>query len=480
MGNKARFHFDIMDVHDEVTGSCHLVIVKFPNGETLKFIVDAGLFQGQRKEEEEGKNKKDRNYMQFPFYAEDIDFALVTHVHVDHIGRLPFLVKLGFNKAIYMTNATDMFLPLALMDCDKVLRANAKRNNISSLYDENDVEDTLKLVKTCNYDETYYIHKSIKVTFFRNGHLPGAAMILVQIAYPEYEDINILFTGDYNNKNMFFDIPELPDWVKDLRLTVVQESTYGDMDSTEVVSCFAKRVSEEITKHHTVLAPGLSLGRIQELLYVVKQMQDTGMIPKSVPVYLDGKLAIRYTNLYLKELQEEFKEEMCDFLPENLTIVDKELRKELLESKECKIILTTSGMGSYGPAQTYIPAYISNKNIMIHFTCYTPPDSTGGILKNAEEGEVVKIGGIFKKKFARVEYTTEFSSHAKADEMIAFLQQFTNLKLVLINHGETETKEIFARRVLEEVETKEVGTLGEYFFRVGSYGLIKTMTAKFL
>ena len=477
MANKTRFHFDIMDIHDEVTGSCHLVIVKFPNGENLKFIVDAGLFQGQRKEEE---NKKDRNYEKFPFEPENVDFALITHVHVDHVGRLSFLVKSGYRNPIYATNITSMFFSKALKDCVKVLRANAKRKNMGSLYNEDDVDKTLELVKPCDFDEVYYVHKNVKVTFLKNGHLLGAAMILVQISYPGYEDINILFTGDYNNKNVFFDVPELPDWVKNLRLTIVQEATYGNMNSCEIEKCFEGRGSEEIEKKHSVIVPVFALGRAQELLYTVKQMQEKGMISDDIPIYLDGKLAIMYTFMYLEELQEYIKPEMRDFLPQNLKLVDKESRKELLQSCECKIILTTSGMGSDGPAQSYIPTYISNKYAMIHFTGYTPPDTTGGILKRANKGEVVQIGGALKKKFARVEYTTEFSSHAKADEMIEFLQQFNNLKLVLINHGEINVKELFAKRVLEEVNTKDVGILGEYFFRVDSYGLVKTMNNKFL
>ena len=84
------------------------------------------------------------------------------------------------------------------------------------------------------------------------------------------------------------------------------------------------------------------------------------------------------------------------------------------------------------------------------------------------------------KKRAQVEYTTEYSAHAKADEMIAFLRQFKSLKLVLVNHGETDVKKVFAEQILDEVETKNIGLLGrEYFFRVNPYGLVKTLPSKF-
>lgn len=137
-------------------------------------------------------------------------------------------------------------------------------------------------------------------------------------------------------------------------------------------------------------------------------------------------------------------------------------------------------MGSYGPAQTYIPEYIARENVLIQFTGYTAEGTLGYNLKNAEHGKVVRVAGLIAKKMAEVEYTTEYSAHAKANELIEFLQHFKHLKLVLVNHGETKTKAIFAERLLHEVEVKKVGILDrEYFFRVNPYGLVKTLSTKF-
>ena len=171
---------------------------------------------------------------------------------------------------------------------------------------------------------------------------------------------------------------------------------------------------------------------------------------------------------------------MKDFLPENLTFVSKENRNEVLDSKDKKIIVTTSGMGSYGPAQLYIPEYIRRKGALIHFTGYTAEGTLGANLKNAEFGETVEFGGCLLVKRANVEYTNEYSAHAKSDEMIEFLKQFEDLKLVLINHGETKSKKEFSKKVLNEIDTKDVGLLGrEYFFRINPYGLVKTLSTKF-
>ena len=416
---------------------------------------------------------------QLPFNAENLDFCLATHVHVDHIGRLPYMVKNGFFNPIYTTETTCKLLPLALADSFKVLNLLAKRKNVKCLYSELDVEKTLKLLKPCDYNETVEVQENIKVTFLNNGHLVGASMILVQISYPEYEDINLLFTGDYNRKNTFFDVDPIPKWILELPLTVIQESTYGDMDSNEIHKCFKDNIKKCLNNNGTVIALVFSLGRSQEILYELKNMQIEGELDVQIPIYFDGKLAIKYTNLYIKDGL-DIKEEMRDFLPENLTFVDVESRCEILEDTNKKIIVTTSGMGSYGPAQTYIPEYITRKNALIQFTGYTAEGTMGYRLKNTQMNEMVEVGGLIAKKRADVEYTTEYSAHAKADEMIEFLKQFENLKLVLVNHGETKTKNLFAERIVEEVNPKRVGLLGrEYFFRVHSYGLLKTMSTKF-
>lgn len=470
MGNQNRFYVDIMALHPEVTGSCNLCVVKFPNGESRRFVVDCGLFQEIEYDE--------LNYI-LPFNSENIDFVLVTHNHIDHTGRLPFLVKNGFFKKIYATQSTCKLLPLALLDTHKILKDISKRQHCKCLYSEIDVCNTLDLLEQCYYNETKQVDENIKVTFLNNGHLVGAALILVQISYPGYDDINLLFTGDYNNKNMFFKVNKIPKWILELPLTVVQESTYGDMDSTQIQKCFRDNILNCLNNKGTAIVLVFSLGRAQECLYEVKNMQQKGELDINIPIYLDGNLAIKYTNLYLKD-ELNIDENMRDLLPENLTFVSNESRDQVLSSREKKIILTTAGMGSYGPAQVYIPEYIKRENALIQFTGFTAEGTLGHRLKSAKAGDIISVGGLMVKKQANVEYTTEFSAHAKADEMIDFLKQFERLKLVLVNHGETQTKDVFAKRIVDEVNPKMVGLLGrEYFFRVNPYGLVKTLSTKF-
>ena len=261
-------------------------------------------------------------------------------------------------------------------------------------------------------------------------------------------------------------------------ITIIQESTYGDMNKDQMHPCFKNNILKCIREGGTVVAPVFSLGRSQEILYELKCLQDDGILSTDIPIYFDGKLAIRYTHLYMSSLN--IREGMRDFLPENLTFVDKSERTNILENEDCKIILTTSGMGSYGSARAYISQYVSRKNALIHFTGFTAQGTLGARLKETPNGSTVEVAGIISKKQATVEYTTEYSAHAKADEMIEFLSQFENIKLVLLNHGEPDVKDMFANRIVNEVDPKAVGILGrQYFYRVNSYGLVKTLSTKF-
>ena len=476
MGAKERAYADVMSVNFKVTGSGDQVVVKFPNDTSIQFGVDFGLFQGG--EEEEKKNNN------IPFNCENMKFILVTHNHIDHIGRLPLLYKNGFNGKIYTAEDTSCFIGAALYNSHAILKKKAKREQKKELFSEFDVSKTLENIVSCEFNEKIQLTEHIKATFFINGHLLGAALILVQISYPGYKDINLLFTGDYNYKNMFFDVPKLPGWVYQIPINIVQESTYGYMNSTEVEKCLESNVLEALKENKTVLGLVFSLGRCQEVLYILKRLQDTGQLDPNIPIYLDGKLAIKYTEIYLKGLL-HIRDDMKDFLPTNFKYVDKELRQSLLANASPKVILTTSGMGTYGPATTYISHYISRKDCLIQFTGYTAEGTLGRELKDTPYGCNVTVYGVVKKKLARVEYSSELSAHAKADEMIKFLSDFKKVNTILVNHGEPEVKQMFAERIVDELSAKDVAILGcdvlgnNYLYRLSPYGLIKSFSTSF-
>lgn len=476
MGNTNRPYVDVMSLHKEVTGSCIFNIIKFPDGSTKKVLVDCGLFQ-----------EMDYSLLNkgFPFKSEDIDYVVVTHNHIDHTGRLPLLVKKGYRGNIHMSYTTSKLIDKALEDSYKVLKNKAKMSNEPQLYDSSDVEETLKLVKGHPFEESIWLDDNIKLTFFMNGHLPGAICVLMQIKYRDssphyYEDINLLFTGDYNNKNMFFDVKSIPKWVHQLPITIIQEATYGDMNSSAIEYVFENNILNAIAEGKEIIIPVFSLGRSQEIIYTLKNYQDCGKLSKEIPIYFDGKLGIRYTELYLRDGLDN-RPECENFLPENFDYVtSSEMRNSIMNDGIPKIILTTSGMGSYGPAQTYLPAYLKRPNALIHFTGYVAEGTLGRRLYDCKKNDKVDVAGLQIKKLADVQFTSEFSAHAKADELIDFLRPFENIKLLLVNHGEIQKKEIYANRVIDEIDPKDVGILGrDYYFRVDGFGFVKSLTTKF-
>jgi metallo-beta-lactamase family protein len=471
MSSKSKFYVDVMSLSEEVTGSCHLCVVKTPDGNSFKFIVDCGLFQ------EEQYNRYNNT---LPFNPDNLSFALVTHNHTDHIGRLPLLVNHGFRGKIYTTNLTQILMRESLTDSCNILGEVAKRSHSKPLYYDEDVKRTLDLTIGVAYFEEIRVHDNVTVMFLDNGHLPGASLILVRVSYPGEEDICLLFTGDYSNHSTFFNIDEIPKYVFDLSLTIIQESTYGTTYTENVIPVFEENIQKAISENKTIIIPVFSLGRSQELLLKLRKMQDSGKLDKDIPIHLDGKLSIRYTNIFVTN-SDTFKEEAKDFIPYNFSFVTKDIREELMINNNCKIILTSSGMGSYGPAPLYISNYISNKNALIHFVGYPAEGTLSRKLKDAAKGDFIKIGSILKQKMCDIEYSTEFSSHAKLDEILQFLKQFTNIKLLLINHGEYECKNNLAEQSIINKLSKDVAIESRStFYRIGAYGLIKELTTKFL
>lgn len=470
--NDKCFYVDIMSASPEVTGSCLYCTVKYPDRSFEHFIVDCGLFQ------EPTQVKYNSELL---FTPSEVDFALVTHNHIDHIGRFPLLTKNGYNSPIYATEDAKLLMPIALADTLSILNSNAKKNSTSPLYSSKDVETVAELTKGVPYSSTVQVSDNIKVTFFKNGHLVGAALILVQISYYKHNTINLLFSGDYNDANVFYRVPRLPKLIRNLPLTVICESTYGYMDSSEIVRQFDRDLISFFSKcpNGTVLLPVFSLGRSQEILQRLKFLQESGFL-KDIPIYLDGKLTLRYTALFEAHVLSSIDEDKLEFVPRNLEFVSKDMRLALCSNKTAKIIVSSSGMGSYGPSQTYIRELLSQKDSLIYFTGYAAEGTIARSLFDAESDSIVEFGKLQFVKKAEIKFTNEFSAHAKADELLDFLRSFKDLKLVLVTHGQKQVKTQFAEKVRDEIDSNEVEILSrDYFFRINSNGLMKTLTTHF-
>ena len=474
MAKKARFYADLMAIQPEVTGSGIPVEVTYPSNTKTKFLVDFGLFQ------EDEYNHLNQELF---FDPKELAFVLVTHNHIDHTGRLPFLVKNGFNKKIYLTKGTSLLIGSALEDSCKVIQEDAKiyGKKRKAIYNYDDLDRTTKLIEAVDFEQTIQIDEHIRVTFFMNGHLFGAAMILVQISYEGYEDINLFFTGDYNDNNMFFDVDPLPEWVTRLPVTIVIESTYGNMQSSDVKKVFKENSLRALKQGKIEVAPVFSLGRAQEGLSETKKWQDSGELSTEIPIYLAGKLSWGYTNILLKNPEVfRIKKDMQNFLPKNFHYVDNDTLKILLLNKNPKLIFTSSGMATHGPALTLVPQYLRDSNAMIHFMGYLAENSKGYQIMHTPYGESIKFKGRMIPKFAEVYTTSEYSAHAKENVLIKLLNTFVDKRMVIVNHGQTAVQNIFAQQVVKQTNARDVGIFGgENVFRVDHWGYVKSKKVKF-
>ena len=452
-------YVNVIAQHSEVTGSSFLLYIRLSDGEIVQGMLDCGIFQEPNYDEENEKLLLDD--------PKQLDFVLVTHTHVDHCGRIPLLYRRGYEGSVHCTYNTAMLMPHALHDTAKILKERAKKLKHKVLFGDGDVVDTMKGLIPHNYLKPFYLgsQRSIKITFLPNGHLLGAAMILMEVE----GKTNLLFTGDYHDHNVFFEVEDIPEKIKQLPVTIICESTYGDTSGQELEHevNFESNVEEALKKQKSVLLPAFSLGRTQEILYRIRKLQEVSEVLYDTPIYLDGNLGITYTDIYHSGALQGLKSDMQDFLPHNFFIVkDNDMRMELVSNTKPKIIVTSSGMGKYGPAQFYIPEFLKRKEMsLIQFSGYCAEGTYGRELKEDEQYQDI------------VKSSSEFSAHGRKEVLLGLIQQFQNVRSVIINHGNTETKEHFKEYVAENTGIKKIEIASQQdAYRVGQYGIMKHLT----
>ena len=228
-----------------------------------------------------------------------------------------------------------------------------------------------------------------------------------------------------------------------------QEATYGDSFSTDRNFVLKENVAKAIAAKKNILFPAFSLGRYQEIMYLVRTWQEEGIIPSHVRVVLDGVLPLEYNQLYRKN-RNLLRPEVKFFTPHNSSIAPKGVLKDVIINDSTQmIVITSSGMGTYGPSAEYIEKTLPLKNWLIHFLGYMSEDSYGRAIKDVAYGDFAVLrDGRLVRKLADVEYTNELSAHAKADENLAYEKRFEVVKFLGINHGERSKAEAYAKYVL--------------------------------
>ena len=430
MSKRKRFCVKVQCLH-QMTGSCFLLTVCYPNGKHEQFTIDCGKF-----------NDKDSALNDFfPFDPSKCKFSICTHAHDDHISRYPLFVKHGFNGHIYTTEGTYKLAEDVLYNASYLNTSQARYSGIEALYTEDDVTVALRHFRSCPYRKITKPTKHISFSLLENGHIVGACMIYIVISYEGEKDIRLLFTGDYHYRNMFFNVAPLPEEVTSNYISMIMtEATYGTLNSRQVndKGKILKLASEALSQGKTVIHPAFALGRAQELIYIYSEAQAKGKLDK-YEIFLDGLSTRQFLHSFAYG-SFGFNFNTRKLFPPTLRYIDKNTtRKSVMYDNTPKIVIAPGGFGNYGCITEHISNAISRDDALILFPGYTPPNSDGGRLKVATKGDTVRYNGLTKKLRCDVDSSFELSRHAKKDEL--FQNIFYPCKQAcsyLVNHGELE------------------------------------------
>ena len=467
--NDLMFYVDITSASPEVTGSCIHCHVHYPDNTSTNFAVDCGTFQEKEYDE--------LNY-NFHFDPTQLSFLLVTHAHIDHIGRIPFLVKSGFKGPIYTSNDTKLISKFSLENATHIVKSNASRKGHQPIFVTEDVSNAMLQFKGIPINSFVQVDNHIRAYFLTNGHLIGAATILVQIFFENLQPINILFGGDYNDTNSFFNVAPLPKWIRKLPVTLITESTYGYMNSDDIVYNFEDNLVSFFRKYPSgiVIVPTFSL-RTHEILSKINMMQQCGLLDP-FSVYVDGNMSIAFNKMIQEGKFESIPEESLHYVPRKFKYLRKEIRANRYISQSPQVIIASSGTGSYGPSVAYLQNMFGREDVLVHFTGYPVEGTVARRLYDAEDDTFVNLGGLCIRKKATVKFTNQFSAHAKQNIILKFLKGFERPAFVIVTHGSKNAKATVAEKCLDEMHVSNVGILSpEVCFRIGSNGLIKASSA---
>lgn len=292
-------------------------------------LVDCGIEQGR-------DVSQDSIYGPFPYDPGKVEALVITHAHLDHVGRIPKLVRDGFRGKIFMTPPTRDLAELILRDSVNLLAGEARRRGLPLLYEEKDVDLTFSLAQTLEYHEEKEVAPGLSVYLRNTGHILGAASVRITAK----DGTTAVFTGDIGNSPS----PLLPDWeaVPDAD-ALIMESVYGDRvhpERVDRVDRLREILKKAIAKGGAILIPAFSMERTQLMLYELSNMFSAGEIPK-VPVFLDSPLAIHVTEVYEKYGPTYFKQEAEDEMKREGSIFEFPFLKMTTSHEDSEAIVNT-------------------------------------------------------------------------------------------------------------------------------------------
>ncbi len=439
-----------------VTGSMHLV----DTGKT-KILVDSGMFQG---------HEEYLNFEPLDFDVKDVESLIITHGHLDHVGRIPLIYKAGFKGKVFAHPATFDIAKVVLMDSAKLqeeeyetkykkAQRKGKEHLIRKpLYTKEDVKKIFKEMKKVKieYNKTIKVAKGIKATFKDAGHILGSCF--VELDFHEFDvPKRITFSGDLGNmNNEILPKPQKPTFADALFI----ESTYGDRNHKSFDDSrteFKKTVVDTLLNGGNVIIPTFAIDRAQQILCLFKEMSQEGSLPKDAKVFLDSPMAKKVTEVYKKWSNllskdcQKFKNHPFEFPQLNL-IKNVEESKKINEINRGAVIIAGSGMCTGGRILHHFKHRIWNPRNTVLFVGYQAKGTLGrDIVEGARNVRIYHEDIIVK---ANVVTINGFSAHADQRQLIAWMQKFTKLDKIFLIHGEYDKQIIFRSVILNVMDKK--------------------------
>ena len=442
----------------EVTGSKHLITTI----EGKRILLDCGMFQGKGLE----TDSMNRN---LGFDPTTIDHLILSHAHIDHSGLIPYMYKLGFRGSVICTNATRDLCAIMLADSGHIQELdikwfNKKRDKqglppVEPIYDQEDTEKCMELFIGVAYDRRFYINDKLNVKFTNTGHMLGGAVVNLEII-ENGKKVHLAYTGDIGRPHNRIIHPPTAFPQCDYLIT---ESTYGDRlhpDEKESVEDLLKIVTETcVEKGGKLIIPSFSIGRTQEIVFVLNNLYYKGLLPK-IEVFVDSPLSVNATDVFRMHLEcmnDDVKNVLkYDSNPFGFNslhyIKNVDESKALNDYHEPCIIISSSGMLEAGRIKHHVANNVSNWRNTILIVGYCSPTSLGARIQ--EPGlRYISIFGEIHEVNARIAKIEAFSGHGDYNEMKEFLscQNTNEIKKTFLVHGEYDVQLSYAE------ELKKVG-----------------------
>ncbi len=417
----------------EVTGSLHLVVA-----EGRRLLLDAGLYQGQGEE---------RNHDPFPFDPKALEAVILSHAHLDHVGRLPKLFRDGYQGPVYATRATGLLMRIVLEDALKVME--------DPPFERRHLEEAMEAFRPLEYGHWLRLG-GVGVSLGQAGHLPGSAFVVVQA-----EGRVLVYSGDLGNRAKAI----LPDFSLPPKAhLVVSEGTYGDRPHrsyAETVEEFVGILQRTLGQGGKVFIPSFAVERAQEILFVLKE--NAHRLPR-VPIYLDSPMATRVLGLYPRLIaylspgvQRRFLAGENPFHPPGLRLVENpEMSRKLAQTQAPMVVIAGSGMLTGGRILLLLKEGLPHPQNALVFVGYQPQGGLGGRIITGVSP--VRILGEEVPVRAQVHTLGGFSGHTGQDDLLHWLEGQDRVVLV---HGEVGRLEALAQALRARGQRAGLARYGE-------------------